>query len=445
MGAPTLAQAQTDVSLRLGDPTFVHWTAAEVTRYLVEALRTWNALTQTQRSRGTFVPTLGAPFYDLPTVLPTLRSYTVTDRQVITDLEYALMEPPTPTAWTGTEQFTLAELTAALQRRRDQFLKETGAVVTRETSVVTPDVNGRVPLPADVITIRRAAWMNAAGTVVPLHREDEWAMTTFARATRQTPTDPTKVWPVGYSVGVTPPLTVQLGPPPLVQGTLDLLSVVNGAVLNPVTPVLLGIPDDWSWVVKWGALADLLGKDGLAFDPNRAAYCQARWQQGVQLATAASVVLDAELAGASTRLVSVHETDTYRRSWQTTPDVPVNVITVGQNLVGLVPPPSAGGLGAVTLDLVVNMPVPVVGTDVLAIDVQNYDVLLDYVEHLAQFKEGPGQVDAAMALYDRFAKAAGVTVSLNTASVPNRPALFQQSVQDVRVKPRVEEPEPSLP
>src|SRR5262245_8812169 len=120
---PTLVQARAALASRLNDPGMVQWVSNELDGYLREALRTWNAWTLTFRDQGSFVTTLAEPFYDLPTQLPLLRAYTVTNWDLVTDLQYALIEPAAPGGtWTGTEQFSLDQLSVAIQRRRDQFL-----------------------------------------------------------------------------------------------------------------------------------------------------------------------------------------------------------------------------------------------------------------------------------------------------------------------------------
>lgn len=437
------------LAAKLEDPTFVHWTAVELKRYIIEALRTYNALSQSLRNRGAFLSTANAPFYDLPTVLPSLRGYNVTDLDLILDLEYALMEPPALGTWGGSLQFTLADLVAAIERRRDLFLRETGAVLTREVRAVTPPSSGRIPFPDDVITIRRVAWIAADSSVTPLRRDDEWGMNQYLPTWPQQSVDPAATWPTAFSIGVTPPLYLQVAPPITDAGSLDLLSVILGDDLGSSAPgVLLGVPDDWTWVIKFGALSDLLSQQGVAFDPARAAYAEARWRQGIALATAATVVLAAKINGVVTPISSVSEADTYDPSWQTTPAPPTRVLTDAQNLVGLSPVPDAGASSAgytVTLDLVVNFPVPLNTTDCVDVDKSVMEIVIDYAQHLALFKEGPGLVQQSMALYDKFQRACGVTVELDTASVPNRPALFQQTVQDPRILSRRSPGEPSEP
>ena len=78
-------------------------------------------------------------------------------------MEYHLLEPPTPTAWTGTAMFTLDQFTEALERRRNQFLVETGAVLTEYKPVVTATGDGRVQLQDSILDFRRAAWIDSSG------------------------------------------------------------------------------------------------------------------------------------------------------------------------------------------------------------------------------------------------------------------------------------------
>ena len=123
----TLAAAYSALAARLQDPLYVHWTVAELTIYLAEAVRTWAAYTQPFYNTGVFSTTYGEAFYDLPTMLPALRALTVTDRDLLTAIEYQLLEPSSGAgAWVGTSQFTLTDLVTAIQRRRSDVASGTG-------------------------------------------------------------------------------------------------------------------------------------------------------------------------------------------------------------------------------------------------------------------------------------------------------------------------------
>lgn len=430
---PTLVEAQVALASRLNDTGFIRWLAPELAGYLTEALRTWQVWTSFYRDQGFFNTVATEPFYDLPTEIPTLRGYTVTNWDLVTDLQFALMEPaPAGGTWTGTDQFDLAQLNSAIQRRRDQFLRETGCVITRTTTSLTPPVGGRIPVDEAVSIVRRIAWRpDATMLTTPLTRATEWAANNWSPAWAQSTQDP-----YAYSVTTVPPLTVQLIPPTTNAGLLDMLSINVGAPLDPEIESLLNIPDDFVWIVKWGALADLLKGDALALDTARAEYCEARWQQGLDMARRFSVVLAAYINDVSARIGAVSDADSYSPTWQMVPGVPRQPLLVGQNVVAIWPPPRTfGNPWVVTLDVVPNVPVPVDPGDILQISQDVYDSILDYAQHLALFKEGDGQVEQAMGLLERASRAAGITLQFHQAQHPDRAAILGQQQQDRRSLP----------
>src|SRR6185436_16834282 len=92
-------------------------------------------------------------------------------------IQYSLLEPPTGNSWTGTDQFSLSDLTNAIQRRRNKFLVETGAVLAHSQPVIAPVASGRYAIADTIIDIRRCAFMDSGGsTWNTLWREDEWAI-----------------------------------------------------------------------------------------------------------------------------------------------------------------------------------------------------------------------------------------------------------------------------
>lgn len=436
--SPTLADAQAALASRLNDPTFIRWTSTECTTYIREAIRTWSAWTQYWRARGVSTAlTMNAPFLDLPTAFPFYRAMTVSTWEIVQDLQYALLEPPAPGGtWTGTQQFTLEQLTRAIERRRDQFLRETGAVVTR-TVTYFPAVpsSGWIPLPACTLHVRRAAWrVQSSQTILPLARTDTWAADHFAPRWPQSAVADAS--PKGYATSATPPLTLQVIPPPAAAGTLDLISIDAGDTIDPSVNAILGVPDDLAWVVKYGALADLLSGDGLALDPQRQAYCEQRWAQGIQIARTQPVVLSARINNAIIPTAAITDADSYAPTWQMVAGVPRRLLLVGQNLVGIWPPPNAAGPYLLLVDLVRNAPMPSLPTDPIDVPDDVYDSILDLAQHAALFKEGPGQVELALSLLERAARNAGVDLQLQQAEQPSRRPIIGQQAQNAAVKPR---------
>lgn len=431
----TLTQALALLGTRLYDPTAVRWPDAEKTRYIQEALRTWNALTAFYRQTASFTTTATEPFYDLGVVAPAVRQQTLTIQDAVDLLTYHLLEPlPTGGVWQGTGQFTVAQVIDAVGDARDAFLLETAAVVTRSTPAVTPvPADGRIDLSETVMNVRRAAWKTADGIITILRRDDSWALTHFAPRTWVTQA---AVLPTVYSVGETPPLELQLAPVPSAAATLDLMTINRGPALTAYDTTLLGIPDDWAWVVIFGALGELLSTDGIAYDPARATYCQARYAQGVRLARMAPVLFDARIAGVPVEIGSLSDADAYSASWQMVPAVPRRLLAIGQTLVGTWPPPGvppAGGGYTVSFDLVQNAPVPTVGGDFLQVGPELLDSILDYAQHLALVKEGALAIQQSAALLDKFLEMADVETKLEWALAPNRPATVDQTTQDERV------------
>jgi hypothetical protein len=378
------AAIRTEVANRLGDPGKVFWTDAEIGLYVLESIRTWQSLTAAWRDRGTFPTANRTAFYDIPSLLKKganlLRPYTVKDQDLVKVMQAHLLEPINPAAWTGTEMFTLDDLTTALERRRDQFLVESGCVVTRTVQDTAAPPVDRVGFPESVIDVRRAAWLDAAGAYKQLWRDDEFLLSSFAVNWNLTPGVP-KV----YSVAMAPILSLQLAPPAQAGGQLELLTVSVPTLLNPVVGVLMNIPDDYAWVVKWGALADLLGKNGQAYDPKRAQYCEQRYQQGVTLARTMPTVLQCLVNNSQVQTIAVSDLDTDAAGWQNSTGKPNTSAMAGCNLMAFRKVP--GGIYGITLDVAINAPVPTNDADIIQLGKEELDALIGYCMHLAMFKQ----------------------------------------------------------
>ena len=394
----TLQKARQTLANRLQDPNNIYWSAAELNLYIQEALRTWQAYTGWYRDRATFTAKANQLFYDLPSVLvsesqvdpsPTgAFGYNVTDQYVTASLLYHLLEDQlSGGSWAGTDQFNLDEVQNALQNRINRFLGDSGCVVSlleQQIDLALP--RGRFRLPSSVIDVRRVTWIEGdqvGGLRTLLWRADEWAINSFLSGW-QTPGEPK-----AYSVAVTPPASLQIAPYPDslgVTGLLELLLIQNGPVISLATNTTpLNVPDDFTWGVKWGALADLLSQDGQARDTVRAQYCEQRYQECVQLARAFPSVMQVQVNGVSIWSGSIFDLDAYQSGWDNLPPgAPQFAGLAGRNLLALSPVVSTDT--PISVDLVRNIPVPAVDTDFLQVPGDLVDVILDYAQHLASFK-----------------------------------------------------------
>lgn len=377
----------------------LQWTDAELTLYLQDSLRVWNALTEWWK----VTYALNNPstlWQDTGTLAGNPRLRTLTDADLYTRMQYMLLEPPTGAGtWTGSSQFDLASMQYALSKRRNEVIQMATCNIALTSGVaLTP--NTRTAILADtVLEPMRTRFMPVTGDPIWLSREDlksfEWWEPNYLQTT-----DTPNAWDVISET----PLTIGLDNAPNVPGTLEVLTLNSGPEFAPPAATLLGIPDDWAWVAMYGALGDLLDSQPERMDPQRAQYCRQRYEQGLKLISIANWMVDADTTNAPTDTLSLAKADWYSPGWDQTPDIAwPQVVVAGMDFFALPGAPS------VQLTLVGNQPVPSVGTDYLQVSRDVADAILDYAQHEASFKIGADTLMATMPLYQGFFQAAAET------------------------------------
>lgn len=377
----TLAQAQAALAARLADPGNRFWTLPELALYLQEALRTWNAFTEQWNSEFGITNVPSATWYDLSTLSNSPRFRTLTDAYLYTLMQYHLLEPPNgAAAWTGTSQFTLSDLQNALQRRRDEMIQACACSLIEIPTLAIGGGSRRAFLPDTVLEPLRIRWMPVSpGTPFTMAREDSAAFDYFEANHLQAPGSP-QAW----SVVAQPPLAVDLDVVPNRLSQLHVLAVKSGPAFNPPAATLLGIPDDWSWVAKWGALGDLLGRESESTDRERADYCIKRYNDGVTAMRESNWLLSATIANRPVDTPSVRSQDGFAPNWENNASAWPAVVTAG---IDLLAPCPVGSVGT-SVVLVGNAPVPVNAGDFVQVSRDVFDVILDYSQMLASFKQG---------------------------------------------------------
>jgi hypothetical protein len=401
----TFSAARQQLAARLADPGNAFWLDAENGSYIVEALRTWNALTFAWKSVFTFtVAAASKPtWYSLGLLAGSPRLRTLTDSALYTAMEYHLLEPATGSTWTGTSQFSIADLSLALQRCRDEALQVANCNQANPTAIAATLNQRRVVLPDTFLDVARARWVPTMGSPVTLMRNDETGLNYYQPGYLQTDA----VTPTQYNLASVPPLTLEVDIPPAQPGAYDVIALLAGVPFNPPTASLLNVPDDNAWALKWGALADVLGRESEATDRLRAQYCTSRYTDGVKLLTNTPWVMEAFINNVPANFVSMTEMDWYRPGWDSgAPDYQV-VILGGTDFFTVVPDP-ANDL-SVTLTTLGNAPVPVADGDYIQCSRDVWDVILDYAQFLAAFKQGGAEFEAALELERGFMTAAMAT------------------------------------
>lgn len=391
-------QAQQQLAARLSDEANVKWSLAELQIYIQEALRTWNALTLTWKIDYTYTPTVNWQFLNTQAGSP--RYQTVTQTDLMTIMEYHLMEPPTGLVWSGTAQFASSDLLAALQLRRDEIILATDCNEAFVQIEGTPNFI-RLPFPDTTLEPHRIQWIGlnpATGDPLPtitLYRDDKLAVGYFDPNSYTAPAGNPSAWLVSSE----PPLSFDVDTPPATEGYYNCLVLQSGATLSAVFPTLIGIPDDFAWVAKWGALADLLGRESEATDRQRAEYCEQRYQDGLKLLSNTPWIFLATVNGITTNIPSLAAMDRYAPEWDSDPNFTA-VVLGGIDTIW-----SPSGMG-ILLRLLGNAPIPVEPFDYIQCSRASWDAVLSYAHFLAVFKLGGAEFQEALELEATFIKAA---------------------------------------
>jgi len=399
------APARQELANRLYDPNKVFWSDSELKLIITEALRTWNALTGFWRGDFLFSTSQGVSFYDmtnLGTMPNSLVPFTVHDTDIYTLLQLHLLEPVAWSPWTGVSaQFTDDDLLNAVARRRDEILSITGCTITRS---LVPAVNGRIVLADSIIDVRRMAYLPAIGSPSVMWPEDTWAEQAFNRNYLQNPPGT----PFTYMLSTEPPLSFDTDAPPGAAGSYEVLSVNAGGTLTIPTPSLIPIPDDWTPILKWGALADLLSRESNSKDPLRAQYAEQRYRMGLSLLSKAPALLALRVGNVPLQVDSIRDADCFNTGWEAAAQAaPGIALYAGLNLLAFSPPDSNGGNNySMTVTTVIPAPLPVADTDPVQMARDDYDVVLDYCVHLAMFKAGGAEFSSTIPLFERFMKQA---------------------------------------
>lgn len=391
-----LSSALAQLAQRLNDPTFTFWTQTELTVYIQESLRMFNVLTYQQKTQ--FVYNSSSLWNSLGSLAGSPRLRTLTDTYCYTQMQTMLLEPPTGGTWSGTSQFNIADMAQALQSRRDEIIQLTNCNLNLVTGVALTPNTRTTYLPDTTIDVPRLRYLpiTPPGVViqppVTLYRDDTIAQEFYESPLYQQQSGT----PQTYQMSAEPPLSFIVDIPPALPGTYEGVYLESGTAFDPPAGTLLGIPDDFVWVLIWGALADLLGREAEATDRERAAYCLKRYQDGLVLMTKSPWIFLGNVNGVACTIDSIYAADRYMPEWDSTPSTFGPAIIEGG--VDFLAAPINTGVGLTVLG---NMPVPVNPNDFLQISRSDFDTILDLSQALACFKMGGNEWKQSLELEQR--------------------------------------------
>ncbi len=419
----TLSQFVADISANFNDSNNVHWTVAEITDAINEALLCWGGLTSYWQERAIFNTAVNTGFYDLSVEVPNLRSRAITFDQLARSIQFALYEPSTGVAGTGmTPQFSIGEIISALGRARNNFIIDSRLPLTLLDLAVPAPPAGRAELPSSTSLLSHVYWQDGpSGIFTPLRRLDAWSEQAY-----------NPIWtiqqdtPFAYSTAETPVLQIQLYPIPIANGAISAIAAETVDYnANPITnTTTLGLPDEFSMAVKYGALDSILSVDSEAYDPLRDQYAKSRYESLVEAARATMrSALRVQLQNVPLPLDTLHNLDALRPSWRNQNKRPDFAACV-YDILAFSPTPNAAY--SISCDLSRSAPLPVNGADFIQVGPEEIPYLFSYVQHILSFKLGGNEFSSTFDDYDSFLKGAKQRNGILTARAQYLSALFGQ-------------------
>jgi hypothetical protein len=452
----TLAQGIAQLSARLADPNNIFWTVPECQAYITRALQQYNCLTNTWKTDFQF--TSSNLWNSLGSLAGSPRLRTATDIQSYTMLELYLLEPPTGGTWTGTSQFALSDLQNALQTRRNEMLQvsacndillpnipltpntrrtylsdtildvprvrylalQTSPTATGTVGTLSITVSSSYGIATGLLVsgIGIAPWATVSsivGTTVnlslpnisavsgvinfyspsTLYRDDTVALEWYESPLYQLASGT----PQTFQLSSEPPLSFDVDIAPNQPGVYEAVTSQSGTAFTPPASTLLGIPNDYAWVLEWGALADLLGRESEATDRERSAYAMKRYQDGLNLLIKTPWIMLGNVNGVACSVDSLEETDRYSVGWDLNPSTFGPVIVTGG--IDFLAAPVGSSIGITCLG---SAPLLDSTNTFLQVSRDSWDTVLDLAQVFASFKMGGSEWKQTLELESRAIK-----------------------------------------
>lgn len=197
----------------------------------------------------------------------------MTDRELLTDLQYVLIEPPDGGDTWPSLIWTRLEVLGAVNAALRALVRDTHMQVVR-TEIAVAALATTVPLPADWLATAALVWRAQGGTRTPLGPADG-----FESDLALPGWEVTASLPLGYADLDRETLTLRLVPTPAEAGTLELVYIQVPALVTGLAPATaLPVAPEVASAAKYAALGTLLRKVGRLLDDERAQYCERRYE-----------------------------------------------------------------------------------------------------------------------------------------------------------------------
>jgi hypothetical protein len=199
----------------------------------------------------------------------------MTDRELLSELQYVLIEPPDGGDSFPSLIWTRDEVLDAVNAAVRALARDSHLVVTR-VEIPVPALSMHMDLPADWLATAHLVWRAADNTRTPLGPVDA-----FEGDLAQPGWETTPGLPLGYADLDGPTLTLRLVPTPDDDGTIELLYIATPPLVAPTiagAATALPLAPEFTSALKYAALGTLLRKVGRLLDDERAHYAERRYE-----------------------------------------------------------------------------------------------------------------------------------------------------------------------
>lgn len=201
----------------------------------------------------------------------------VADNAVLEEIQYHMLETPDlGVTWTDA-LWTQAEVLQYANQRQERFLKEAPVLLGR-AEIVNSGVLAQ-PLPEDWMYTYRLVWKDDDGTRTELTRVDHHELD----ASLATWPTGTAAKPQVYADTDMSTLSIHVVPIPTNGGEFEIVYVPSAPPLIGDGTALFMVPEEFVPYIKYGIMADMFSKNGRAHNAEMATYCEARFQEGIQM------------------------------------------------------------------------------------------------------------------------------------------------------------------
>ena len=396
----------------------------------------WGAYTNYWRTRGVFNLTVNkpAPYYNLSSRLPQLRTRTWTLGQMVQEIQYMLLEAANGISGAGMSgQVTVQSILNAIQVARDRFVLDvrfpTGFGVVQVSPAPT---NGMVSFTQTSIYVHRVMWQDTfSGVWTNLWREDAWSVD---KNNPQWTIQPSS--PLQFSEAENSPLQLQISPIPLNEGQLEVLTCDSLQLNQALSSQTFGLPDEWIHAVKYGALSYILSSESQIFDPLRSQYADFRYKQAVDLANSARSIIRLMCNNYPLPIDSLAAIDASNPYWRNQIGIP-QVAGVLYDIVAFSPGLADQPYG-IAADVVQSAPLPTLSagpTNYLQVGGEDLDTIAKETVHLLTFKCGGNDFKSTWGGHDDFMKSVAGRNAINAAKIRYLKPLLAQPQKEWAERP----------